>query len=124
MNNNQQLPVTIAETDIKIEEISEYEKYAKDLKSYLPDLPKVDLIIKNYTYEVKKIKREFETIPNIATGVYYQIIDGLGLSSKKSEVVLKDVNYHFKADSSTLVFNTFYNKNRCLVLLLLVQHHF
>lgn len=124
MSNNQQLPVTIVETDIKIEEISEYEKYAKELKTYLPDLPKVDLMIKNYTYEVKKIKREYNNIPNIATGVYYQLIDGLGLSSKKNEIVLKDVNYHFKAGSSTLVFNLLFIKNRCLVLLLLVLHHF
>lgn len=108
MNEILELPTIIKDSDIKIEELSEYERYAKDLKSYLPDLPKVDLIIKNYSYEVKKSCNEFSNIPNIINGAYHDLVDCFGLSSKKIQVVLKDVNYHFKSGSSTLVFNIFY----------------
>lgn len=103
MSNVNHLPVSVCITDDENIEKSEYVKYAKELKTFLPDLPKVDIVIKNYTYEVKKKKREYNDIPNIVTGVYSQVVDGLGLSSKKNQVVLKDVTYHFKSGSSTLV---------------------
>lgn len=102
--NNLELPVVVSDVKIKVEEASEYAKYAKELKNYLPELPKVDLVIRNYSYEVKKIDRECNNIPNIINGAYYQMKDGLGISKKKTQVVLKDINYHFKSGSSTLVY--------------------